>query len=238
MNGGDTSTCTSPRTTVSIDVDVGEDKAMFDPAFSTSRTIVLASANPHKISEFRRIFAGSSINMASPLELSSVIEVLETGASYQENARLKAVAYALDCGLWALGDDSGLEIDALDGAPGIHSHRFAGDGASDADRNLRVLELLKGIPIRGRSACYRCAITIAEPSGSVLYETQAKVAGSIGFEDRGTTGFGYDPLFITSNNQRTMAEIGDVEKDVISHRGQAGRAARSFLEGILNCADQ
>jgi len=211
---------------------------MSDSTFPTSRTIVLASANSHKISEFRRIFAGSSITLTSPLELDSVIEVLETGASYQENARLKALAYALDCELWALGDDSGLEIDVLDGAPGIHSHRFAGDGASDADRNLRVLELMRGIPISRRSACYRCAITIAEPSGTVVYETQAEVAGSIGFEDRGTTGFGYDPLFITSNNQRTMAEIGDVEKDVISHRGQAGRAARSFLEGILTCADQ
>jgi XTP/dITP diphosphohydrolase len=211
---------------------------MSDSTLSTSRTIVLASASSHKISEFRRIFAGSSVDITSPLELGSAIEVSETGASYQENARLKAVAYALDCGLWALGDDSGLEIDALDGAPGIHSHRFAGDGASDADRNFRVLELLNGVPTSRRSARYRCAITIAEPSGTVMYETQAQVAGSIGFEDRGTTGFGYDPLFITSNNQRTMAEIGDVEKDVISHRGQAGRAARSFLERILTCADR
>ena len=207
---------------------------MSDSTFSTSRTIVLASGSSHKIAEFRRIFAGSSVRIVSPLELGCAIEVPETGSSYQANARLKAVAYAQGCGLWALGDDSGLEIDALNGQPGIHSHRFAGDAASDADRNIRVLELMEGIPTGRRSARYRCAITIAEPSGNIAYETEAHVAGSIGFEGRGVTGFGYDPLFVISNSRRTMAEIGDLAKDVISHRGKAGRAARSFLEGVLN----
>ena len=212
---------------------------MSDSILSNSRTIVLASTSSHMIAEFRRIFSGSSLHLASPLELGHAIEVQETGSSYQANARLKAVAYARGCGLWALGDDSGLAIDALNGQPGIHSHRFAGADASDDDRNIRVLELMAGIPIGRRSARYRCAITISEPSGNIAYETEAEVAGSIGFEGRGTSGFGYDPLFVISNSlsfdsQLTMAEIGNLEKDLISHRGQAGRAARSFLEGVLN----
>ena len=160
-------------------------------------------------------------------------DVEETGATFAENARLKAVAYARACRHWALADDSGLEIDALDGAPGVRSSRFAGPTATDDDRNARVLELLAAISDERRTARYRCAIAIANPQGVVTFESEATIEGLIGREPRGEGGFGYDPLFIVGPGETTMAELPGVAKDVISHRGQGGRAARTFLERAL-----
>ena len=161
----------------------------------------------------------------------------ETGATFAENARLKAVAYARACRQWTLADDSGLEIDALDGAPGVRSSRFAGPTATDDDRNARVLELLRGVCVDRRTARYRCAVAIANPDGVVTYESEATVEGVIGDAPRGDGGFGYDPLFIVGPGETTMAELPGVAKDVISHRGQGGRAARTYLERVFVSAD-
>lgn len=194
---------------------------------------MLASGSVHKLAEFQRVFDGSPIGLISPLDLGCQCEVDETGATFAENARLKAVAYARTCGRWTLADDSGLEIEALDGAPGVRSSRFAGPTATDDDRNARVLDLLRHIPDDRRTACYRCAVAIADPDGVVTHESEATVEGVIGRAPRGQGGFGYDPLFIVGPGDTTMAELPGVAKDVISHRGQGGRAARKYLERVL-----
>ncbi len=167
------------------------------------------------------------------MDLGCQCEVDETGATFAENAHLKAVAYAMTCRRWTLADDSGLEIDALGGAPGVRSSRFAGPAATDDDRNARVLELLAEIPDERRTARYRCAVAIADPTGGITFEYEATVEGVIGRAPRGDGGFGYDPLFIVGPGDTTMAELPGVAKDVISHRGQVGRAARVFLEQVL-----
>ncbi len=173
------------------------------------------------------------MELLSPLDLGCQCDVDETGATFADNARLKAVAYATTCRRWSLADDSGLEIDALDGAPGVRSSRFAGPTATDDDRNARVLELLAEVPDERRTARYRCAVAIADPTGVIAFESEATVEGVIGRAPRGEGGFGYDPLFIVGPGDTTMAELPGVAKDVISHRGQGGRAARAFLEQVL-----
>ena len=194
---------------------------------------MLASGSAHKLAEFRRVFDGSPVELLSPRNLGCQCEVEETGTTFAENARLKAVAYARACRRWSLADDSGLEIDALQGAPGVRSSRFAGPAATDDDRNTRVLELMADIPDDRRTARYRCAVAIADPTGTVVHETEAAVEGAIGHAPRGEGGFGYDPLFIVGPGITTMAELPGAAKDVISHRGQGGRAARAFLERVL-----
>ena len=194
---------------------------------------MLASGSAHKLAEFQRMFAGSSVELVSPLTLGCECEVDETDATFADNARLKAIAYARGCRRWALADDSGIEIDALDGGPGVRSSRFAGPDASDDDRNARVLNLLREVPDALRTARYRCAIAIAGPDGAIAYESEAKVEGAIGHAPRGAGGFGYDPLFIVGPGLTTIAELTGAAKDAISHRGQAARAARAFLERVL-----
>ncbi|MCY3896114.1 MAG: non-canonical purine NTP pyrophosphatase [Chloroflexi bacterium] len=200
-------------------------------------SVVLASGSVHKLAEFQRVFDGSPIALVSPLDLGCQCEVDETGATFAANARLKAIAYARAFRRWALADDSGLEIDALNGAPGVRSSRFAGPDATDDDRNARVLDLLRGVCDDRRTARYRCAVAIANPDGVVTYESEATVEGVIGDTPRGDGGFGYDPLFIVGPGNTTMAELPGIAKDVISHRGQGGRAARAYLEQILADAD-
>lgn len=204
---------------------------------ATHASVVLASGSAHKLAEFQRVFDGSPIALVSPLDLGCQRAVDETGATFAANARLKAVAYAQACRRWALADDSGLEIDALHGAPGVRSSRFAGPDATDDDRNTRVLELLRGVCGDRRTARYRCAVAIANPEGVVTYESEATVDGVIGDAPRGDGGFGYDPLFIVGPGDTTMAELPGMAKDVISHRGQGGRAARAYLERVLADAD-
>ena len=187
----------------------------------------------HKLAEFQRIFAGSGVRLHSPVDLGCECEVDETGDTFAKNACLKAVAYAQSCRRWTLADDSGLEIDALDGAPGVRSSRFAGPTATDDDRNARVLELLGETPDDRRTARYRCAVAVSDPHGAIAYQSEATVEGRIGHAPRGDGGFGYDPLFIVGPGDTTMAELPGAAKDVISHRGQGGRAARAYLERVL-----
>ncbi|MYD95424.1 MAG: non-canonical purine NTP pyrophosphatase [Chloroflexi bacterium] len=200
---------------------------------SRGACVVLASGSSHKLAEFRRVFEGSRVRLLSPVELGCQCDVDESGETFAANARLKAVAYARACRWWSLGDDSGLEIDALNGAPGIRSSRFAGPAATDDDRNTRVLEILTDVAQDDRTARYRCAVAVADPQGVIAFEMEATVEGVIGHAPSGDGGFGYDPLFIVGPGNTTMAELPGVAKDVISHRGQGGRAARAFLERVL-----
>lgn len=169
-----------------------------------------------------------------PLQLSSLsdrdidIEVPEEGETFAENALAKARAYASASGLLTLADDSGLVVDALGGAPGVRSARFAGADASDEDRFNLLLEHLRDVPPERRRARFVCAIAIAEPTGEARV-VEGRVEGYVAREPRGSHGFGYDPVFFLPELGRTMAELSPEEKNRISHRARAGQAARAVL---------
>ena len=159
-------------------------------------------------------------------------DVEETGTTFAENARLKALTYARQSGLLTLADDSGLEVDALGGEPGVFSKRYAGEGKSDAERIEFLLDKLRDVPPGKRSARFRCAIAIASPDGK-LHETDGTCEGEIIFSPRGTNGFGYDPIFYFPARGVTMAELPPEEKNRVSHRAQAAIHARTILSKIV-----
>jgi len=188
--------------------------------------LLLSTNNRGKVAEYRDIFGDLPCELVTPAELGLEIEVAETGRTYAENAMLKARAFAQASGLVALADDSGLEVDALGGEPGMHSHRYSGGG--DADRCRLLLARLQGVPAGQRTARFRCFIVIATPGGE-LYTCEGMCPGVILDEPRGTGGFGYDPVFLLPELGRTMAELEPEEKNRLSHRGRAGRKAREVL---------
>jgi XTP/dITP diphosphohydrolase len=192
--------------------------------------IVLATRNPHKLREVRQIFAdgGWDIELRGLNELPDVPETPETGATFAENAAAKARAAAQATGLTAVADDSGLEVDALGGRPGIESNRFAGPGADDAARIAKLLGMMQGVPQQQRTARFRCAAAVASPTGEVIV-VEGVCEGMIADAPRGGGGFGYDPVFIPARHDRTLAEMSADEKNRISHRGQAFRAAAQVI---------
>ena len=192
-------------------------------------SLLLATTNRHKLEEFRAIFAHLPFHLLSLYDLHLDIDVEETGTTFAENARLKALAYALAAKMLALADDSGLEIDALGGAPGVYSARFLRPDASYEERFRFILAQLQGLPIEQRTARFRCVITLAEPSGYCRSVTGV-VEGAIADAPRGEYGFGYDPIFLLPELGRTMAELRPEVKNGISHRGRAARLACALLE--------
>jgi XTP/dITP diphosphohydrolase len=152
----------------------------------------------------------------------------ETGQTFLANAALKASHYSRRSGLMAVADDSGLSVDALGGAPGLYSSRFGGDGASDLDRNLLLLEKLRGLPAEQRGAHFTSAVAVAR-AGDVIFEAQEQVFGAIAEEMRGASGFGYDPLFFYPPFGCTFGEVSRERKDAVSHRGKAFARLREFL---------
>ncbi|MGH2704631.1 MAG: RdgB/HAM1 family non-canonical purine NTP pyrophosphatase [Actinomycetota bacterium] len=197
-----------------------------------SGELVLASANLHKVEELERLIADWPVRVLTMADLGPWPDVDETGDTYLENARLKAAAVAAATGLPALADDSGIEVDALGGGPGPRSARFAGPDASDEDNNRLLVTLLAGRPPEERTARYRCVAVVVVPRGAEAW-AEATCEGRIGFEPRGSGGFGYDPWFIPRGDERTMAELTTEEKDAISHRGRALRALRHEVEVML-----
>jgi XTP/dITP diphosphohydrolase len=191
--------------------------------------VLLATSNPGKVREFRRLLAASGAEVVTPVELDLTIEVEEDGGSYGANAAKKARAYATAGGCLALADDSGIEVDALGGRPGIHSARFGGPGLDDNGRNVLILRELSGVPDERRTARYQAVVALAWPDGREQLFC-GTFEGRIGHEPRGGRGFGYDPLFLTADG-RTAAELDDDEKDAVSHRGKAVRAAVAYLVG-------
>ena len=191
------------------------------------RRLLLATNNPGKVREFRRLLAGAPYEVVTPAEAGISLDVEETGSSYAENASLKATAFARAGECLALADDSGIEVDALDGGPGMYSARFGGPGLDDRGRTALLLEKLLDVPEPGRGARYRAVVALAWPGGDVqLFEGVQE--GAIGRAPRGERGFGYDPVFVIADG-RVQAEISDEEKDAISHRGKAVRAAVAWL---------
>jgi XTP/dITP diphosphohydrolase len=198
--------------------------------------LLLATSSPNKLRELRAILAGVPVELVSLREAGEgePPEVEETGATFLDNARLKARAYAAWSGLAAVADDSGLEVDALGGGPGIRSARYAGEGASDRENLDKLLRELAGAPPERRSARYRCAAVLADrpgvaPSGRE-WHTEAAWEGRIIEAPRGTGGFGYDPVFLPNGWDRTAAEVDAATKDAASHRGRAFRALRPAIE--------
>jgi XTP/dITP diphosphohydrolase len=191
--------------------------------------IAIGSRNAHKLREIRRICADWPVEWLTVDDHEgSWPDVEETGSTYLENARLKAVAGAAALGAPTLADDSGIEVDALGGRPGPRSARFAGEDATD-ERNLQeLIRALKGIPGSGRTARYRCVALLAHPDGSEIH-AEGVCEGTLISKPRGAGGFGYDPIFVPAGWDRTMAEFTDDEKDRISHRGRALRALRELV---------
>jgi len=189
-----------------------------------TREIVIASKNKGKIREIRQIYADLPVAIVEHPDLP---EVVEDGDSFSANARKKAVEIARHTGKWALADDSGLEVDALNGAPGIHSARWSGGG--DEANNNKLLAELRDVPAPARTARYRAVVVVATPDGRVVAEADGSCEGLIGFERKGTGGFGYDPYFVVPQFGKTMAELPAETKHSISHRGQALRRLREPL---------
>ena len=195
------------------------------------KALVLASANPGKLREFRSLLAGLPIAVSSLSEL-KLASPEETGGSFVANAILKARHAASVSGCAAVADDSGLEVDALDGAPGIFSARYAGPNATDEANNAKLILALDGLPFRRRQARYRCALAFVEADDPPLV-AEAAWEGFILEAPRGTGGFGYDPYFWVPELELTAAEIGLEEKNKRSHRGKAMRALRDMLQERL-----
>ncbi len=193
------------------------------------RELLLATTNYHKLEEYRAIFSGLPFHFLSFHDIHLDLDVEETGTTFAENAELKALAYARASGMLTLADDSGLEIDALGGAPGIYSARFAGKETSYEERFRLLLEQLKGLTRERRTARFRCAIALAEPSGN--YQTvEGTLEGRIADTPRGQYGFGYDPIFFIPELGKTSAELTPEHKNRISHRGRAAQLAAALLK--------
>jgi len=197
--------------------------------------VLIATTNPGKLREYRRLFVDvPSARVVSPNDIEIWVEVAETGDTFEENALLKARALynalpddARSEGIWVLGDDSGLEVDALSGAPGVHSNRWAGPDTTAQQRNEALLVHLEGVPDERRTARFKCVIALVSPAGEE-YILDGAVEGHIAHEPRGDGGFGYDPLFVLPDGQR-MSELSPDEKNLVSHRGVAGAKAAEIV---------
>jgi XTP/dITP diphosphohydrolase len=194
------------------------------------RRVIVATANRGKLAEIRSALDFEGWEFVTAEDLGhEALEVAETGDTFDANARLKARAYREVFGLPALADDSGLEVDALGGEPGVYSSRYAGEDATDADNNTKLLRALKRIPAGQRGARFRSVIVFIDADG-VETVAEGTCEGSIGFDPYGTGGFGYDPIFMPRETpDRTMAQLELAEKNAISHRGAALRALKAAL---------
>jgi len=192
--------------------------------------VAIASRNPGKIREIIAICADWPMAWvtAENEDVPRWADVEETGDTYLANATLKAAAVAGALGIPAIADDSGIEVDALDGAPGMRSARYSGENATDEANLHKLIDAIRDIPSARRTARYRCVALLVTPAGDVT-SAEATCEGSLITEPRGENGFGYDPIFVPAGEARTMAELPSDEKDRISHRGKAFRALRDLL---------
>lgn len=178
------------------------------------------------------LLADMPVTILSLADFPDIPDIEETGTTFEENASLKAIATTDATGLIALADDSGLEVDALEGQPGVYSNRFAGPNASDRDKYRRILDLMKDVPDEKRTARFRATMAISTPDGTIVV-VDGKCEGVIAHEPRGENGFGYDPIFYIPDLDKTMAELTPEEKNRISHRGKALKAARKVLQKLI-----
>jgi XTP/dITP diphosphohydrolase len=196
---------------------------------NNNKKILLASSNAGKLVEMQALMEGTAYQLITSKQKGIFLNVVEDGTTYAENAIKKATAYAAASGMLTMADDSGLEVDALDGAPGLYSARFSPDpDASDADRRIYLLEQLQG-HAQPRTARFRCVIALATPQGEVQL-AEGICEGEILSEEHGSHGFGYDPLFFLPIIRKTMAQMSMEEKNTLSHRARAVNAAIPLLD--------
>lgn len=194
------------------------------------KKILLGSKNKGKIQEFQEAFQDSQIEILSLNDFPDCPDAPETGNSFEENASQKALFYQEFTGLPSLADDSGIEVDALGGAPGIYSARYAGEPANDSANNQKLLENLEGIPSEKRTGRFVCVLALAK-NGQIVQLSRGTAEGIVLEAPRGENGFGYDPLFFVPNLKKTMAELSITEKRQISHRGEALRKFVAWFKG-------
>jgi XTP/dITP diphosphohydrolase len=221
-----------------------------------TRKLLVATHNPGKVREYQTLLADLPLEVTYLDAEGITLEVEETGHTFAQNAVLKATTYARASGLWTWADDSGLEVDALGGAPGVYSSRYGGPGASDADRYRKLLDALTGVSWARRTARFRCVVALATPTdvrdtadvpgtssdrrspvpgtwSSSVQTADGACDGIIAFGPAGNNGFGYDPVFYMPDRGLTMAQLPAETKHEISHRGRAARAAEKLLEAML-----
>lgn len=199
------------------------------------RRVVLATRNAHKLDEVTRILAAAGVRdilLVSVGEYPDVPGVVETGATFAENALLKAAAVAAATGLPAVADDSGIGVDVLHGMPGVFSARWAGRHGDDAANLALLLSQLADVPDGHRTAAFVCAAALVTPDGREVVE-EGRLTGRLAHEPRGANGFGYDPIFVPDGDTRTTAEMAPAEKDAVSHRGRAFRALAPHLRRLV-----
>jgi XTP/dITP diphosphohydrolase len=196
--------------------------------------VLIASRNAGKIEEYRQLLSDLPLVIVSLIDhdFSDISDVEETGQTFRENALIKARAAARAAGVIALADDSGLEVDYLQGAPGVYSSRYAGHGNDDQANNKKLLQALEGVPLQQRAGRFRCVIALVTPLGKEFF-SEGVFEGKIAFQPSGTKGFGYDPLFLIPSLGKTFAELGPEVKNRISHRAQAIRGMRDVLAHLL-----
>jgi XTP/dITP diphosphohydrolase len=195
--------------------------------------ILIATSNPGKIKEFREMLAGGDRAFTSLSDHATIDAPEETGHTFRANACLKASFYATHFNTWALADDSGLEVDALNGKPGVHSARWAelnNSGKGDADNNATLLKQIASVPDAQRTARFVCVLALCDPTGRIILTARDTIEGRLLLALRGTNGFGYDPLFLIPHLGKTTAELSSDEKNAISHRGKALRRLSGLLK--------
>ncbi len=195
------------------------------------RKLLLSTNNPDKVREFSQILAGIPLEIVTPHSLGLQLEVEETGTTFDENAALKARAFHEATGFLSLADDSGMEVEALGGAPGVYSARYGGLPNGEV-KNRLILQQMEGVPWERRDCRYVAALAMVDESGK-LHRCRGILKGKIAMEPRGQGGFGFDPIFFVPSKGRTVAEMTAEEKNRISHRGKATRCARRVLEKLL-----
>ncbi len=203
--------------------------------------LLLASRNAKKRAELELVLRALAVQIVTPDEVGGIPPVDEDQPTFALNAAKKAASAAGAAGMWALADDSGLEVDALGGAPGVRSARYAGEPADDARNNARLLRALEGVGAERRGARFVCALALARPDGSIALEVGGQVRGRILEAPRGAAGFGYDPLFLLDeaalpSSGRAFAELTGVEKSAVSHRGRALRELARRLPALSELA--
>ena len=192
--------------------------------------LLVATTNTHKLSEIRGLLQGLPLDLDTLAHHPQLVEPEETGATFAENARLKATYYSGHAGLLAVAEDSGLEIDALDGAPGVLSARF--NGETYPEKFSVIYERLRARQAEGSTARFVCALAVAD-GDQIMFETRGVIEGTIAEKPSGEAGFGYDPIFYYPPFGQTLAEVTATEKAAVSHRGHAFRALRTYLEAVL-----
>jgi XTP/dITP diphosphohydrolase len=197
--------------------------------------LLIATTNPGKIREFRQMLGDQRFEWSGLSQHPPITPPQEPGRTFQENSAIKAVYYARQLAMAALADDSGLEVDALNAKPGVHSARWAemhAAGHGDLDNNRLLLRQLEGVPAHRRTARFVCSLTLADKDGRVLLTAEDRLEGRILESERGRNGFGYDPLFLVESLSMTTAELEPEQKHRISHRGKALHRMRQWIDGL------